>query len=89
MLGKTHIQIGFPGRQRLDIVWMKIQYDPLVGFIVHSSQLMAFELIDDKQVPRCNRIEFVIDQKLPAAGNGIVDLIAIMDMHIHGFFFFI
>ena len=34
-------------------------------------------------------VEAVVDQKLFAAADGIVDLVAVMDVHVHGFFFFI
>ena len=31
----------------------------------------------------------IVDQELFAAADGIIDLIAVMDVHVHGFFFFI
>ena len=57
--------------------------------IVDLGQLVTFILIDDKEIPRGNRIETIVDEELLAAADGIIDLIAVMDVHVHGFFFFI
>ena len=57
--------------------------------IVDLGQLVTFILIDDKEIPRGNRIETIVDQELFAAADGIIDLIAVMDVLVHGFFFFI
>ena len=57
--------------------------------IVDLGQLVTFILIDDKEIPRGNRIETIVDQELLAAADGIIDLLAVMDVHVHGFFFFI
>ena len=65
------------------------QDDPLMDGIVDLGQLVTFILIDDKEIPRGNRIETIVDQELFAAADGIIDLIAVMDVHVHGFFFFI
>ena len=65
------------------------QDDPLMDGIVDLGQLVTFILIDDKEIPRGNRIETIVDEELLAAADGIIDLIAVMDVHVHGFFFFI
>ena len=57
--------------------------------IVDLCQLVTFILIDDKEIPWGNRIETIVDEELLAAADGIIDLIAVMDVHVHGFFFFI
>lgn len=65
------------------------QDNPLMDGIVDLGQLVAFVLVNDKEVSRSDGIETVVDEKLLAAADGIVDLVAVMDVHIHGFFFFI
>lgn len=65
------------------------QDDPLVDGIVNLGQLVAFVLVDDKKISRGNGVEAVVDEELFAAADGIVDLVAVMDVHVHGFFFFI
>ena len=57
--------------------------------IVDLGQLVTFILVDDKEIPGGNRIETIVDEELLAAADGIIDLIAVMDMHVHGFFFFV
>ena len=56
---------------------------------VDLGQLVTFVLVDDKEIAWGDGVEAVVDQKLFAAADGIVDLVAVMDVHVHGFFFFI
>ena len=56
---------------------------------IHLGKLVAFVLVDHEDVSGLDGIKFLVDQKLPAAGNGIVYLVAVVDMHIHSFFFLI
>lgn len=60
-----------------------------VELVVNLGQLVAFVLVDDEQISRRYGIEAVVDEKLLPAGNRIVQLVAVMDVHFHGFFFFI
>ena len=52
---------------------------------IHLGKMMAFIRVDKKEIPRLNVIKTVVDEKLFAAGNGIIDLAAVMDMHVHRF----
>ena len=88
-VGKAGIQIGFFSRQTLGVVRVDGQDNALMQLIVNLGQLVAFVLVDYKQVSRDNGIEAVVNQKLFAAGNRIIQFITVMDMHFHGFFFFI
>ena len=56
---------------------------------VNLGQLMAFVLIDDKKIARSDAVKAVVDQKLLSAKDGVVELVAVMDVHVHGFFFFV
>ncbi len=56
---------------------------------VYLRQLVAFILVYNKEVTGSNAVKTIVYQELPAAGNGIVQFIAVMDMHVHGFFFFV
>ncbi len=52
--------------------------------LVDLGEIMAFVLVDKKNIPGLDIIKTVVDEKLFAAGNGIVNFIAVVDMHIHG-----
>ena len=56
-----------------------------MGHAVDLRKIMAFILVDKKDVPRLEIIEPVVDQKLLSAGDGIVNLVAVVDVDIHGF----
>ena len=86
---KAGIQIGFGSGQAFGVFGVNRKHDPLMDHFIHLSQLVALILIDDENVSRLNGIKAVIDQELLSAGNGIVNFVAVMDVHIHGFFFFI
>ena len=88
-VGKAVIQVGVRGGNPFYEIRVDAQHNPLVDAVVNLGQFMAFVLVDDKQVPGRNRIKAVINQELFSAGDGIVHFIAIMDMHVHGFFLFI
>lgn len=87
--GKAVIQISVGGGEPLRVVRVNRQDNALVELIVNLSQLVAFILVDNEQVPRCDGIEAVVNEELFSAGDRIVQLIAVMDVHFHGFFFFI
>ena len=88
-VGETEAQIRVPCGNLFHEVRCHRQHDSLMDGIVDLGQLVTFILIDDKEIPRGNRIETIVDQELFAAADGIIDLIAVMDVHVHGFFFFI
>ena len=80
-MGETEAQICLLCGNLFHEVRRYRQDDPLMDGIVDLGQLVTF--------PRGNRIETIVDQELFAAADGIIDLIAVMDVHVHGFFFFI
>ena len=88
-VGETEAQICLLSRNLFHEVRCYRHDDPLMDGIVDLGQLVTFILIDDKEIPRGYRIETIVDQELFAAADGIIDLIAVMDVHVHGFFFFI
>ena len=88
-VGETEAQICLLCGNLFHEVRRYRQDDPLMDGTVDLGQLVTFILIDDKEIPRGNRIETIVDQELFAAADGIIDLIAVMDVHVHGFFFFI
>ena len=87
--GEAGVQISLGGGEPFRVVGMNGQNDTLMYGLVYLGKLVALILVNDEKITRLDGIEFVVDQELPAAGNGIVDFITIMDMHVHGFFFFI
>lgn len=89
MVSEAGIQIGFRGGKAPGIFGMDGYDDTLMDGLVHLREFVAFILIDDKKITGFDRVEFVVDQELPAAGDGVIDFVAVMDMHIHGLFFFI
>ena len=83
VVGKTLIEIGVFCAKRFHIVGVEAQHDPLMGIAVDIAELVTFKLIDDKQISGRDRIKFIVDQKLLAAGDGEVDLMAIMQVDVH------
>ena len=88
-VGETEAQIRVPCGDLFHEVRCHRQHDSLMDGIVDLGQLVTFILVDDKEIPWGNRIETIVDEELLAAADGIIDLIAVMDMHVHGFFFFV
>ena len=88
-VGKAVIQIRVGSGKALDKIRINGQHNAFVHTVVDLGQLMAFVLIDNEQISRGDGIKAVVDQKLLSARNGIVQLITVMNMHFHGFFFFI
>ena len=86
---EAETQIRFRGRDLLHEVRRYRQDDPFMDGVINLGQLVAFVLVDDKEVSRSDGVETVVNEELLAAADGIVDLVAVMDVHIHGFFFFI
>ena len=54
--------------------------------LIDLCQVMTFKLIDQENVPIIDIIEIIVDQKLFSSGNRVIDLIAVVDVHIHCFF---
>ena len=88
-MGETEAQIRLLCGNLFHEIRRHRQDDPFMDGIVDLGQLMTFVLVDDKEIPRGNRIETIVNQELLAAADGIIDLIAVMDVHVHGFFLFI
>ena len=44
---------------------------------------MALELVDQKRITILDVVKAVVDEKLFAPGYGIIDLITVMDVHVH------
>ena len=88
-VGETEAQICLLCGNLFHEVRRYRQDDPLMDGLVDLGQLVTFVLVDDKEIAWGNGVEAVVDQKLFAAADGIVDLVAVMDVHVHGFFFFI
>ncbi len=63
--------------------------DAFMFLLIDLCQVMTFELIDQENVPVIDIIEIIVDQKLLSPGDRIINLIAVMDVHIHGFFIII
>ena len=53
--------------------------------LIYLGEIVAFKLVDQKQVSVLDIIETIVNEKLFPAGDGVIDLIAIMDVHIHCF----
>lgn len=53
--------------------------------LVNMRQIVAFKLVDEKNIAGLKFIHTVIYEKLSAPGDGKVDLIAVVDMDAHGF----
>ncbi len=85
-MGKAKVQIRFRRGKPLHIIRMDAYDNALVEMGIHLRQLMAFVLVDDEQIPWLDVIKFIVDQKLFSPGNGIIQFITIMDVHVHGFF---
>ena len=62
------------------------QDDSFVGLFVNLRQIVTFKLINHEDISFPDIIEAVVNQKLLSPGDGIIDFITVMDMHIHGFF---
>lgn len=83
---KAGVQIRLGGTKRFHKVGVDGKYNPFVNLAVNLRQVMALILIDKEDISRKNIVKPVVNQKLFSAGNGVINFIAIMDVHIHGFF---
>lgn len=88
-VGETEAQICLLCGNLFHEIRRHRQNDTFVDGVVDLGQLVTFVLVDDKEIAWGDGVEAVVDQKLFAAADGIVDLVAVMDVHVHGFFFFI
>ena len=52
--------------------------------LIQLGKIVAFILIDEKDISRMDVIEPVVNEKLFPARYGKIDLIAVVDMHVHG-----
>ena len=88
-VGKAVVQVGFRGGEAPDEIRINTQHDPLVDAVVDLGQLVAFVLVDDEQVSGGYGIKAVVDEELLSPGDRIIQLVTVMDVHVHGFFFFV
>lgn len=86
---ETVIQIGMAGGQHLGIFRINGHHDTLMFLAVDLGKVMTFKLIDQKDITVLYIIEAVVDQKLLTAGDGVIDLVAVMDVHVHSLFIII
>lgn len=56
---------------------------PLVRLLVNLGQVMAFKLADKKDISGFHRIQSAFNEKLPAAGYGVVDFVAVVRVDAH------
>ena len=82
-------EVRFGGGNFFDEIRVDGENNPFMELIVNLGQFMAFILVDDTSIPGGNGIKAVVNQKLLAAGNGVIQFAAVMNVHLHGFFFFI
>ena len=87
--GKAGVQVGVGRGEPSGVVRVDGQDDALVQLVVDLGQFVALVLVDDEQISGRNGVKPVVNKKLFPAGDGIIQLITVMDMHFHGFFFFI
>ena len=82
---EAQVQIRLLGAQGSQEIRMDLEYEAFMDRPVQLREIVALILIDEKNISRLDIIEAVVDQKLLPAGNGIIDLVAVMDVHVHGF----
>lgn len=80
---ETVVQVRFLCGEPCKIFRVNGKNDPLVGLLIDLGQVMALKLVDKKDISRVDIVQTVVDQELFSAGDGIVDLVAVMDMHVH------
>ena len=83
------VQVRIRGGYLLHVIRVDGQHDALMDVIIDLGQFVALVLVDEKYVSGGDCVEAVVYQKLPAAGDGIIQFVAVMDVHVHGFFFLI
>ena len=81
---EAQVQIRLFGTEGSQKIRMDFQHEAFVDRPVQLREIMAFILIDEENITRLDIIEPVVDQELLPAGNGVIDLIAVMDVHVHG-----
>ncbi len=80
MIPKTFIQIRSFGADGLEIIRRNVDQNTLMGSAVHACQAVALKLIDEKNIPRFDRVKLIIDQELLSPGDRVIELVAIMHM---------
>jgi len=83
---ETVVQIRLLCREPCKIFRVNGKDDPLMGLLIDLGQVMALKLVDEKDIPWVDIVKTVVDQELFSTGDGIVDLVAVMDMHVHDLF---
>ena len=83
---ETVVQIRLLCREPCKVFRINGKNDSLVGLLINLGQVMALKLVDEKNISRVDIVQTVVDQELFSAGDGVVDLVAVMDMHVHDSF---
>lgn len=82
--GKAVVQIRVGSGKMLQIVRMNGQDNALMCRRVGFGQVMAFKLVDEKDIPLLELIDAVVYKKLFSSGNREVDFITVVDVNAHG-----
>ena len=82
--GEAVIQIRGRRREIFEKHWRDGQDNAFMDLAVNLAQMVALKLVDEKDIAVLYGIGTVINQKLLSAADGVVDLIAVVDMHAHG-----
>ena len=56
---------------------------------LYLRQVVGLVLVYQENVTGLYRIKTVVNEELPAARNRVINLVAVMNVHFHRFFFFI
>ena len=70
------------GGELTDEIRMDGDDKALVRVGIELGDIVAFIGIDDKDIPRFDGVKVVVNQKLLPAGNGIIQLVAVVNMHL-------
>ena len=85
-VGKTEVQVCLFGAALFQIIRKNREDNPLVLVRVNLGQIVTFVLVNKKDIARLEIVKAVINQKLPSAGYGIINLITIVYMNVHRLF---
>ena len=83
---ETAVQVCGRRGDLFQIIRVNGHNDPLVFLHVDLGEIVAFKLVDQEQVSVLDIVKAVVDEKLLPARDGVVDLVTVMDVHVHGFF---
>ena len=82
--GKTVVKVCFGAAKGDQVRRVDRKDDAFVGCFVQLGKIVTFELVDKEDVAGRKIIKPVVNQKLPAARDRVIDLVGVVDMHLHG-----